>query len=85
MLTNTRHTVLTNTQHTVLTNTRRTLIVDLQAKKKLKQDCKVGEWGEWGSCSKTCDIGVIAMNVDYKTQVTLGQIMDIVIVIILCL
>ena len=69
MLTNPRHTVLTNTQHTVvanplhkvLTNTRHTLIVDLQTKEKSKQDCKVGEWGEWGSCSKTCDIGVVAV------------------------
>ena len=31
----------------------------LQVKEKVKekQDCKVGEWGQWGECSKTCDIG----------------------------
>jgi len=26
-------------------------------KEKGKQDCRVGEWGEWGACSKSCDIG----------------------------
>lgn len=25
--------------------------------RRAKQDCRVGEWGAWGACSKTCDIG----------------------------
>ena len=28
--------------------------------KKVKEDCKVSAWGAWGSCSKTCDIGMQA-------------------------
>ena len=33
----------------------------VKEKSKVKQDCKVGEWGEWGDCSKTCDIGWLSV------------------------